>query len=166
MGGDESEAAFFEFEFHFAETAQHVKAAAAMEITFARVVADGGEGMFAEEGDVQICVPALHMLPMREVESLLFESGAKFQQRVGGTDFLERDEVGIYRADALANDASRWLGFWFVAERWSIDVKFEVVGGDGERARERESRNEQQQNDPEAHGERLARRRGATSASE
>ena len=166
MCGDESEAALFEFDFYLAETAQHVKTSATVEVTFASVMTDGGEGMFAEESDVEICVPGLHMLPIREVEAVLLERGAQFEECVRRTDFLQCDEIGIHRANALPDDASRLLGFWFVTERRSIDVEVEIVGGDRERARENGARNEQQQNDPEALGDRLARRHGATSATE
>ena len=68
-----------------------------------RMRAAGGEGELAQDRDVDVGVPARDDFPELIGEAGGLEGGAEFEQRVGGADFLERDDIGVEGAQALAN---------------------------------------------------------------
>ena len=75
------------------------------------VASAGGEGEFAQDGDMDVGVEALDVFPEREVAAVGLERGAEFEQGVGGAHFLQREHVGIQRAEALADFGFRLDGF-------------------------------------------------------
>ncbi len=66
-------------------------------------------GKPVQYGDVNICVYATDVLPIRKIQSFGPERCTQFQQRIGRAHFFERNQVGIHRLDAFAD-----FGFGFI----------------------------------------------------
>ena len=109
------------------------KAAAVQQEVVVRVRLAGGNGQLAQDGDMDVRVPALHVFPIRIIQSFGPERSAEFEQRVGGAHFFEREHVGSQRADAFTDFAARPSGF-DVRTRFGrlIQIIFDVVSGNAE----------------------------------
>src|SRR5436190_24187989 len=115
MRGDERERiAVVDLYVDFGEPAADAETPAGQKEVVVRVRPAGGEGEAAEDGDVDVGVETRDVFPERKVESIGLERRAEFEQRVGRAHFLEREDVGLQRADALADPgfAFRGLGVW------------------------------------------------------
>ncbi len=131
---------------HLGETAADVKTAAIQQEAVIRVRMPRDDGQLAQNGDMDVRVPALNVFPAWIIQSFGLERSAEFEQRVGAAHFFEREHVRIQRADALADFGARLNGFDLRTRfGWLVQIIFDVVGGNakcfggkGNRTKQRE----------------------------
>ena len=131
---------------HLGKTAADGKAAAIEQEAVIRVRVARDDGEPAQNGNVNIRVPAPDVFPVRKIQSLIFERPAQFQERIGAAHLFQRDDVWIQRADAFA-DFGPGPGGFRVRTRLGrlIQIIFHIVSGNaksfdgkGNRTKQRE----------------------------
>ena len=144
----------------FGETAADAKTAAVEQENLVCVRAARDDGQFAQHGHVDIRVLAADQFPIGKVQTLGLERTAQFHERAQSTHFLQREHVGIQRADAFADFGPGGGGFGLRTRfRRLVQIIFHVIGGDpetvrgeGRRTRQREQEQDEREGMVLAHG--------------
>ena len=159
MRGNEGEGEIFiRLNFHFGKTPADAETTSVEQEAVVGMRMAGDKGKFAQHGDMDVGVKTLDVFPEREVAAVGLERGAEFEQGVGGAHFLQREHVGIQRAEALADFGPGLVGLDEAAGFGGlVQIIFDVVGGDAKRAGERIQSGQRQDINGEAteHGGRL-----------
>ena len=131
MRGDERKSEIgLRLDVHFGKAATDGKAASVQKKIIVCVRTPRDDGQPAQDGDVDVRVPALHVFPVRIIQSFGLERSTQFHKRIRAAHFFQGDDVGIQRADAFTDFAAR-LGGFDVRARFGrlIEIIFDVVSG-------------------------------------
>ena len=134
MRGDEREGEIGRgADVQFGEAAADAKTAAVEQEHLVRVRAARDDGQFAQHGDVDVRVLAADQFPIGKVQAFGLERTAQFHERAQSAHFLQREHVGIQRADAFADLGPGGGGFGLRPRfRRLVQIIFHVISGDAE----------------------------------
>ena len=116
----------------FAKTAADTVATSGKKKLLVGVEPAFGDRKTAQESYMDVGVGAGHMLPIREIKTILPQGITQFQQRIGGSDLLKGQDIWICRKNTLPHFAFRFRAFGGPSLCWLIEVISQVIGGDPE----------------------------------
>jgi hypothetical protein len=91
------------------------------------------KGEAGENGDEDVGVETAHVFGVGQVESGGLEARLQFGERIGVSDFLQGNDVGVDCGEAPDNFGAALGGFDLSGAGGADDVVFEVERGDAER---------------------------------
>ena len=113
-------------EFH--KPPAHAEAPAIQQEAVVRVRSARDDGKSAQDGDVDVCVAAGDVFPVRVVEAGGLQAGAKLQQRVGAANFLKRQHIRAHGQQCVTHLGLALGGFRGAPRHRAVEVVLDVVG--------------------------------------